>query len=63
MRPSALGPGDVFAVRVYGEATAVDADNVAARELYRRHGFLPYRLDPTLGIAQFWHKPLDGPPC
>jgi len=39
------------------------ADNVAASELYRRSGFVPYRLDPALGVAQFWHKPLDGPSC
>jgi len=33
--------------------------NGAARAAYRSAGFRPYRLDPALGQAQFWEKPLD----
>ena len=32
------------------------ADNHPALAAYRAFGFEPYRLDPTGGCAQFWHK-------
>lgn len=34
--------------------------NTGARGLYRRLGFAPYELDPEMGPAQFWSKPLQG---
>ena len=32
--------------------------NERAQRLYQRLGFAPYALDPELGTAQFWEKPL-----
>ena len=32
--------------------------NEKAQHLYERLGFAPYALDPKLGTAQFWEKPL-----
>ena len=32
--------------------------NTTACAVYRRFGFTGYELDPTLGGAQFWEKPL-----
>lgn len=35
--------------------------NGAAQGAYRSAGFRPYQLDPAMGRAQFWEKPLpDG---
>ena len=35
--------------------------NGAAQATYRSAGFRPYQLDPAMGRAQFWEKPLpDG---
>jgi ribosomal protein S18 acetylase RimI-like enzyme len=35
--------------------------NRAAQAAYRSVGFQPYQLDPAMGRAQFWEKPLpDG---
>jgi GNAT superfamily N-acetyltransferase len=34
--------------------------NRAARAAYRRSGFRPYELDPAMGRALFWEKPLGG---
>ncbi len=33
-------------------------DNFAARKVYRRFGFAPYVLDPSMGTAEFWQKRL-----
>ncbi len=33
--------------------------NEAARQVYRRFGFVPYELNPNTGPAQFWHKTLS----
>ena len=33
--------------------------NARASELYARLGYRPYALDPALGTAQFWEKPLQ----
>ena len=30
--------------------------NESAKRAYRRLGFQPYQLDPSAGVAQFWHK-------
>lgn len=30
--------------------------NESARNAYSRLGFKPYQLDPSAGVAQFWHK-------
>ena len=30
--------------------------NEPAKHAYRRLGFKPYQLDPSAGVAQFWHK-------
>lgn len=32
--------------------------NVAAQKSYRKSGFEPYQLDPSMGHALFWHKVL-----
>lgn len=32
--------------------------NEAAKVVYRRHGFKPYQLDPTTGVAEYWHHTL-----
>lgn len=32
--------------------------NGTAQAAYRRAGFQPYQLDPAMGRAQFWEKPL-----
>ncbi len=32
--------------------------NAFARKVYQRQGFAPYVLDPAMGIAEFWQKPL-----
>jgi GNAT superfamily N-acetyltransferase len=32
--------------------------NSAARAAYRKVGFRPYQLDPAMGQAMFWEKPL-----
>jgi len=34
------------------------AGNDRAQRAYAKFGFAPYRLDPTLGPAEFWQKPL-----
>jgi len=35
--------------------------NGAAQAAYSSAGFRPYQLDPAMGRAQFWEKPLpDG---
>ena len=34
------------------------AGNEGAKGLYDRLGFKPYLLDPEMGAAQFWEKPL-----
>ena len=39
------------------------AGNGAARHAYRKFGFQGYELDPALGQAQFWQKPLTGAPA
>lgn len=33
--------------------------NQRAQQLYRQAGFAPYQLDPAMGQAIFWQKPLD----
>lgn len=33
--------------------------NTVAKALYARLGFRPYRLDPALGEAAFWEKPIQ----
>jgi ribosomal protein S18 acetylase RimI-like enzyme len=33
--------------------------NRAAQAAYERAGFQPYQLDPAMGRAQFWEKPLS----
>ena len=33
--------------------------NEGARAAYRKYGFASYELDPALGRAMFWEKPLD----
>lgn len=35
------------------------AGNGGARRLYERLGFKPYELDPDMGVAQFWEKPIQ----
>ncbi len=35
-------------------------NNEAARGAYRKFGFQPYQLDPAVGTAEFWHKPLEN---
>jgi GNAT superfamily N-acetyltransferase len=32
--------------------------NMPAAASYRRYGFVPYRLDPATGVAEFWQKAL-----
>jgi len=34
--------------------------NLAARAVYNKFGFAPYQLDPQMGQALFWEKPLSG---
>jgi len=34
------------------------AGNGPAAASYRRYGFLPYQLDPSSGVAEFWQKAL-----
>lgn len=34
------------------------AGNGAARQAYRRFGFVPYQLDPDAGVAEYWEKAL-----
>jgi len=35
------------------------AGNAVAQAAYRSAGFTAYELDPAMGRAQFWHKPLE----
>ena len=32
--------------------------NTLAKQAYRAFGFEPYQLNPQMGHAEFWHKPL-----
>ncbi|MGX5174641.1 GNAT family N-acetyltransferase [Aliikangiella sp. IMCC44653] len=34
--------------------------NELAQNLYRKHGFQGYELDPAMGKAHFWEKPLKN---
>ena len=35
--------------------------NQAAKNAYLKHGFAGYELDPEMGKAEFWQKPLNTP--